>query len=298
MVVMEISGSALPAILGSVFLLYLAVSNALTSAIDSATLPSCFHRRNGDAIECEVEQAEHEIARLESILDERTREVESKGWHFRDCEKKIEALNARIESEKAALSIFERDYLNASRKLNNLEEEVKVLWAASRTNNFEIHSLEYKALDAERRLKDATLQVTEMAEIVSEQWIQIQQLEQAVHMAEIRTSKIRKELWRRCPVVKFFITLYEDCLETLEGILYPYIPGAYSLLGKCKSIALQSFAAGKRYHHQLQGFIKNAMSRNELTAALAHQEVVFFVASALVAFPIMSICMLLLSQSS
>ncbi|KAL3851348.1 hypothetical protein ACJIZ3_013230 [Penstemon smallii] len=258
-------------------------SNALDSSIDCQT-PSCFSQGNHDSFAFELEEAKLRIARLESILEERTEDVNRRNQYMRECEKKIEELSIEIDRLKAAFSTLGDDYSLANQKLIVLEEEVRQLWAASRKNNFEIHALEFKALEAETKLEQVTSQVGEMANIVSEQWIQIQQLEQAVHMAEVRMSKIKREFWRRCPFVK--------------GILDLYVPRDGSVLNLCKSRVLQIFSAIHHYHHQLQGFIKHAMKSNELTAALAHSEVVFFVASAVVAFPIMTVCMLLLSQLS
>ncbi|KAL0321260.1 UNVERIFIED_CONTAM: hypothetical protein Sradi_5387500 [Sesamum radiatum] len=183
---------------------------------------------------------------------------------------------------------FSCEVEEANRKIARLEsileeriEEInaksRYFGESSRKNNFEIHRLEHKALDAERRLKEISLQVGERTEIVSEQWIQIQQLEQALHMTEMRTSKIRKELWRRCPFVKFCANLFGDCLNMLKRILDPYVFGDGPVVRFCKSQASQTFEVAKHYHHQLQGFIKHAMKSNELTAGLAHEEVVFFV---------------------
>ncbi|XP_020551317.1 uncharacterized protein LOC105167885 isoform X3 [Sesamum indicum] len=236
----------------------LTVSNALIPSIHYQTPSSCSRDHNSFA--CEVQEAKRKIARLESILEERIEEINAKSRYFGECEKKIGELTTEIGRLKTTLSSVEHDYSRANEKLSALEEE--------------------------------------RTEIVSEQWIQIQQLEQALHMTEMRTSKIRKELWRRCPFVKFCASLFGDCLNMLKRILDPYVLGDGPVVGFCKSQALQTFEVAKHYHHQLQGFIKHAMKSNELTAGLAHEEVVFFVASALVAFPIMTACMLLLSQFS
>ncbi|KAL6553262.1 hypothetical protein OROGR_007104 [Orobanche gracilis] len=270
------------------------VSENLVSPIHHQTF--CSDQSSQNSLAREVEEANLKLIRLESILHERTAEVDAKTRQLRDCEKKIDELTAEINRLKTAVSSFEHDYSRADLRLSALEEEVRLLWAASRKHNFEIYALKYGALDAESRLKEVTSQVEEMSEIVSEQWIQIQQLEQALHMAEKRTSKIRNELWRRCPFVKFFVTLFSDRLETLKGILNPYVPRDGTVLVFFKSKALRTFRAARHYHHKV--FIWHAMQNNELTAALAHQELVFFVASALVAFPLMSACMLFLSQFS
>ncbi|KAL8511529.1 hypothetical protein ACS0TY_018072 [Phlomoides rotata] len=292
---MAISTLPIPAIF---VCLFLTVFNALASPADYQALSSCSDQWNQNSFECELKEAKLKIARLELVIDERIGEVNAKSEYFRNCEKKIEGLTAEIDRLKTVFSNFELDYSRENLKLSTLEEEVRLLWAASRKNNFEIHNLEQKALDAERRLKEVTSRVEETAEIVTEQWIQIQQLEQAVHMAEVRVSKIRKELWGRCPFFKFFMTLYDDCHKTLKEILDSYGPKNGSMLAYCKSRAFQTYAAAKHYHHQLQDFIRHEMKSNYLTAALAHEEVVFFVASALVAFPLMSACMVLLSQFS
>ncbi|KAL3615106.1 hypothetical protein CASFOL_040767 [Castilleja foliolosa] len=286
----------LPAIFASLFAVSL--SETQISPIDYQTLSSCSDQSGQKSLVCEVEEAKLKIAQLESILEERIAATNTKIQYFRDCEKKIEGLTAEIDRLKTAVSSLEHDYSRANLKLTALEEEVRLLWAVSRKNNFEIHDLEYKALDAESRLKEVNSQVVEMNEIVSEQWIQIQQLEQAVHMAKMRKSKVRKELWRRCPFVKFFINLFGHCLDTLKGIMDPYVSRDGSVFVFCKSRALQTFDAAKHYHHELQRHVTHAMKSNKLTANLAHEEVVFFVASALVAFPLMSACMVLLPQLS
>ncbi|CAL8163219.1 unnamed protein product [Prunus armeniaca] len=48
---------------------------------------------------------------------------------------------------------FARDPLATYERLNALEEEVRLLWAASRKYNFDLHILESKAQDAEDRLE-------------------------------------------------------------------------------------------------------------------------------------------------
>ncbi|CAL8150745.1 unnamed protein product [Prunus armeniaca] len=47
---------------------------------------------------------------------------------------------------------FQRHSLATDERLNALEEEVRLLWAASRKYNFDLHLLEFKAQDAEDRL--------------------------------------------------------------------------------------------------------------------------------------------------
>lgn len=279
--------------------LFLSLDHTASNAVDSHPAPpSCSDQWSQKSIACEVEEAKLKFARLESMLEEKIEEINARTQYFSDCEKKIEGLTAEIDRLKTALSDFGEDYSRKNVKLSALEEEVRLLWAASRKHNFEIYALEQKALDTESRLKEVVSRVEETSEIVSEQWIQIQKLEQALYMVEVQTSKIRYELWKRCPFVKFFINLYGDLHKTLKEIFDPYVLRDGSMFAFLKSRAFQTFAAAKRYHHQLQGFLRQAIESNELTAAFAHEEVIFFVASALVAFPIMMACMLFLSQFS
>ncbi|CAL2258383.1 unnamed protein product [Prunus armeniaca] len=81
----------------------------------------------------------------------------------------------------------QRDSLANDERLNALEGEVRLLWAASRKYNFDLHVLEFKAQDAEDRLETVASQAQKMADIVTEQWIQIQQLGQALHITQILT---------------------------------------------------------------------------------------------------------------
>ncbi|KZV53225.1 coiled-coil domain-containing protein 18-like [Dorcoceras hygrometricum] len=181
----------------TVFLLvfvYLAQSNAFT---DCQTSSCC------DRVAFELELANLRIVRLESILEERIRDVNAKNKYLSECQRKIDDLEVEIDRIKEVLSSFVDDSSKESQKLDALDEEVRLLWDASRKNNFEIHVLELKESDAERRLNEIIDQVEGMAEIVSEHWIQIQRLEQALHMAEIRTSKLKRASgWTRCPMIK------------------------------------------------------------------------------------------------
>ncbi|CAL8076159.1 unnamed protein product [Prunus armeniaca] len=52
----------------------------------------------------------------------------------------------------------QRDSLATDERLNALEEEVRLLWAASRKYNFDLHVLESKAQDAEDRLETVASQ--------------------------------------------------------------------------------------------------------------------------------------------
>ncbi|CAL2253686.1 unnamed protein product [Prunus armeniaca] len=91
----------------------------------------------------------------------------------------LEFHTSKIHHLQSVLFTLKRDSLATDERLNALEEEVRLLWAASRKYNFDLHVLEYKGQDAEDRLKTVASQAQKMADIVTEQWIQIQRLGQA-----------------------------------------------------------------------------------------------------------------------
>ncbi|XP_009613466.1 uncharacterized protein [Nicotiana tomentosiformis] len=206
--------------------------------------------------------------------------LNAKIQYIREAEKKIEDISVEIDNLTTALSKLQHH----SSRINTLEEKVRLLWDVARKNNFEIHTLEFKAQDGQKRLEVLASQVEKMAEIVSEQWIQIQQLEQAVQMAEMRTLKVKRQLRSsKCPFVKFIKNVFGHHLETLKGILHPY--GSYSKADpnsywdQALHPIQRTFASARQYHYELQKFVKHEIERNGFPVALANEEVVFLVRS-------------------
>ncbi|KAG0491884.1 hypothetical protein HPP92_005282 [Vanilla planifolia] len=88
----------------------------------------------------------------------------------------------------------------------------------------------------------------EMEGVINEQWIQVQQLEQSLQMTKVMTSRAKKKA--------------------------SSVNHGKSQLAECPML-------------KLQYSIKLAMEMNEYTAPLANEELIFFLASALVVFPLM-----------
>ncbi|KAG5385271.1 hypothetical protein IGI04_036741 [Brassica rapa subsp. trilocularis] len=192
---------------------------------------------------------------VEAVLEETTQKVKEREKLIQDAETQILDLHSASYSFESGLPLVQE-------RISELEEEVKLLWAALRTANFDLHVLEDKARDAERQVKATAFEVKQMTEVVTEQWIQVQHLEQ---MKEFNNR--RNHVPSRCTLLKLMSDIRWEVKNALSQL---------------RSL----WAAVTKYHHQLQGFIKHEMERNQITSALANSEVVFFMASALITFPV------------
>ncbi|KAH0878739.1 hypothetical protein HID58_066133 [Brassica napus] len=222
----------------------------------------------------------------EAVLEETTQKVKERERLIQDAESQILDFHSASSSFESGLPLVQE-------RISELEEEIKLLWAALRTANFELHVLEDKARDAERQVKATAFEVKQviyslvfdfwgggfkrsswlwllgMTEVVTEQWIQVQHLEQ---MKEFNNR--RNRVPSRCTLLKLMSDIRWEVKNALSQL---------------RSL----WAAVTKYHHQLQGFIKHEMERNQITSALANSEVVFFMASALIAFPVFGAWILL-----
>ncbi|KAJ4830574.1 hypothetical protein Tsubulata_017030 [Turnera subulata] len=234
-------------------------------------------------LQASLHESNLRVAELESTLMEINEAIKARELYLEESESQIDEMDKEIIHLQSTLS-----NMKADEKIDALEEEARVLWAALRKNNFDIHVVETKAKEAEARLETATLQVEEMEDIVAEQWIQIQQFEQALQLRQMRALKARKQA---SPLRYAFLKVVSRCFALCLS---------RSSLQFCISLTSQQlnrlFSRVKEFHHELQASIKQEMERYELTACLANQELVFFVASALIIFPVMGAWILLSSQ--
>lgn len=246
--------------------------------------------RDGSSLS-QLHQFNLKIARLESILAESVQNLSEKIVRIEEREKRIDEMSQKIHHLQSVLSALKGDSIRADVRINALEEEVRILWEASRKLNFDLHVLESKAQDAEDRLKTVASQARKMTDIVTEQWIQIQRLEQALYITQARTMRLQRQVSSgSCTFLEFMNRLYDDHLPKMVG------PNLRSYFSQAQHQLKRVFEAVKKSHHELQHFIKDKLEENEFTAALAHEELVFFMASAVITFPIMSAWMLLSSK--
>ncbi|THF97878.1 hypothetical protein TEA_015819 [Camellia sinensis var. sinensis] len=250
----------LPAIFS--YLIVLSQSSSSSSIAQIGTETSCTNQHNHHLI-CDFEDAKLKIARLEAILEETIQNINAKSLYLEESRKLIDEMTHEMDRLQSAVSSLKGESSRTNERLNQLEEEIRLLWATLRKTNFELHFLESKAQDAENRLELASSKVETMAAIITEQWIQIQQLEQALHIAEL--------------VRNLFGNHLQKFMEMLDSFLFDKESAFGSYLSRVMHQLEKILSATKKYHHELQGFVKQEMEKNEFTAALAHKEVVFFV---------------------
>ncbi|KAK4271617.1 hypothetical protein QN277_020285 [Acacia crassicarpa] len=272
----------------------------LLSAISATLFPLISITFSAEPVDDFISELQHlkfQIARLESILEENNQKLNERSLYDKECEKRIDEMSEKIHNLQSTLSSIEADSFHTEKRIKALEEEVQLLWATSRKNNFDLHVLESKAQDAEKRLKEVTSVVEKMGDIVTEQWIQVQHLEQALHITEMRTMKARRLAgFTRCTFLKFLNSILDD-FWAVRSYMFGDMSIANSLISQATDQMKRSFILAKTYHHQLQAFIKDLMKRHKSTAAFVNDELVFFLASALIIFPVMSAWMLLSSRS-
>ncbi|KAJ9566474.1 hypothetical protein OSB04_002440 [Centaurea solstitialis] len=309
---MAISPSLLPAL----FLSYLLIiCNSMATISQSST----------DLIH-EIREAELKVVRLEFILEESIIIVDSKNLYIKEREKLVEEMTDEVDHLQSAVLTMKNDSSSANERFHRLEEEVRLLWAAARRNNFELHTLESKAQDAESRLEITKSRVEKMASVVTEQWIQIQHLEQALEIAERSSKAIKRQLSStRCSFLKVlthsfaFVVFIQsqlgdlgDWWEVLERTwsvvkqnhhqvsppihffalltkkenLHKY--SCYGLIGHYQWNCGDKILTTASIAIQLQRFVMNNMQKWKYTAAYANKEVVFFVVRSLflVAIPL------------
>ncbi|XP_050935826.1 uncharacterized protein LOC103503257 isoform X1 [Cucumis melo] len=243
------------------------------------------------------------ISHLESVLEESKQNLTEKTNELKAQEKLIEDMSLKIQYLESAISDMKRKISSDDERIAVLEDEVRHLWDAKRKNNFDIHLLKAKVEEAEEKLEEVTSQVEKKSSIISEQWIQIRHLEQALEMSKIQALKVRQQVaLTRCTFVKLvntrFVNQLQHAFQTLNHHLFQKVPTLSSRVTGAIHYFQRVYEEAKKYHHELQRLIKQEMERNEYAAHLANPEFIFFLASALATFPIFGAWMFLSSWFS
>ncbi|XP_050935829.1 uncharacterized protein LOC103503257 isoform X4 [Cucumis melo] len=221
------------------------------------------------------------ISHLESVLEESKQNLTEKTNELKAQEKLIEDMSLKIQYLESAISDMKRKISSDDERIAVLEDEVRHLWDAKRKNNFDIHLLKAKVEEAEEKLEEVTSQVEKKSSIISEQWIQIRHLEQALEMSKIQALKVRQQVaLTRCTFVKLvntrFVNQLQHAFQTLNHHLFQKVPTLSSRVTGAIHYFQRVYEEAKKYHHELQRLIKQEMERNEYAAHLANPEFIFF----------------------
>ncbi|KAK5803653.1 hypothetical protein PVK06_031301 [Gossypium arboreum] len=203
----------------------------------------------------ELDDTKLKLSRLESVLEETIQSIDAKTLLLKEREKLFEDMENKITYLQSVISTLKDDSLLADENLRLYKRRfVRLLWDASRKNNFELHVLESEAQDTEDRVEAVNLKVEKMAEVVTEQWIQIPHLEQALQLAQVLPSMDPINISYSSIHKEFFNDLFERHLPRMLGALEYYSFGKGSTIKYYMSQALQQlrrfYSAIKKYHHQ------------------------------------------------
>ncbi|KAB5560633.1 hypothetical protein DKX38_005590 [Salix brachista] len=201
-------------------------------------------------------EAKLRITQSESRLEEITQNINDRDLYLEKSESLIGELDHKLNHLQSVFSLLKA----ADDKIKGLEEEVRVLWATLRKNNFDIHVLESKAREAEDRLEMITSQAEkvnplyycwficfcslQMEDIVSERWIQIQHFEQALQLKEMRLKAQRQARPSRWTFLKLFSYLSGEHLPNAHGLFSSHFSEESAL----RAYESQTFSWLKRFY--------------------------------------------------
>ncbi|KAK8939112.1 hypothetical protein KSP39_PZI011007 [Platanthera zijinensis] len=256
----------------------------------------------------ELEEMKIQLTMLESILEDRSKLLDSRILELDQRQKMIEEMDEKIGSLQETLNDAKVSYDGCSvlnENIRAMEDEVQQLWDKTRRNNFNIHVSESKTLEAEKKMEEVASEVEKMQNIVNEQWIQIQRLEQSLQMTKVMTSRVSKKILsdgqkkgksNGCPISQFRRIFsrhsYSKPVELPDSFFMGGSTPKFALLKATKEFKMIISAARKK-HHELQYMVKEVMEMNGYTATLANREFIFFVTSAIIILPLMSAWVLL-----
>ncbi|KAG6481858.1 hypothetical protein ZIOFF_058481 [Zingiber officinale] len=231
------------------------------------------------AVIAEMEDLRLKTARLEFILEDSTKALSSTTFHLEQRDKLLEEMEKKVRLMENAI----------------YEVKIQLLFEQSMMNTDSIRSLESHADEAKEKMETAASEVQKLENIVTEQWIQIRQLEQAFQSTKMTTKKVLKrnrqkeEHKNQIPfketVSKAFQFIRSTGHHASEVILADSfflrasfsksaIPEAYKQLKVFMSLV-------KKCHHELQDSIRHDLKMNEFTADLGNDFVVFYLVCSL-----------------
>ncbi|XP_020595765.1 uncharacterized protein LOC110035814 [Phalaenopsis equestris] len=230
----------------------------------------------------DLKEMKVQVTKLETLLEEKTMLLNFRILEIEQNKRMIEEMDKKIE--------FLQKTLN--------DVKVPQLWDEPRRNNFNIHVLESRTLEAEKKVEEVASKVEQMQNIINEQWIQIQQLEQSLQMTKVMTSRVKNKVHsdgynkrksNGCPMSRLRRSITRHAHSKPVELPDSFFLGgsiSRSSLLKASNQFRGTISAARMKHYELQYAVKQAMEMNDYTAPLAHREFVFFVASTIILFPL------------
>ncbi|KAJ3686130.1 hypothetical protein LUZ61_015294 [Rhynchospora tenuis] len=168
-------------------------------------------------MEMEMQALKEQILQLESNLVESTKKLEVKTELVEENSKLIEAMERDIqylinEQENIKSSFSSKYYQDDT---SNTQQEVEFLNDQSRKVNSNIYNLELAAKDTEEKLESLNSEIVKIQSIISEQWIQIRQLEQAFQLTKIMASRVRRRTMENTSLGKL---IYLKVVQFIEVV--------------------------------------------------------------------------------
>ncbi|XP_057837249.1 uncharacterized protein LOC131047394 isoform X4 [Cryptomeria japonica] len=116
---------------------------------------------------------------------------------------------------------------------------------------------------------------------------------------EVSWDKINPHLMKAEEFLRPHLQTVKDLsgpyIDQVASVSQPHIDKAKVILQPYQDQAIHAYrrflTTATDYHHQLQGHVRKSLKKHEITAALATKELVWFLASALLAFPVLGLFM-------
>ncbi|XP_074571812.1 uncharacterized protein LOC141828307 [Curcuma longa] len=258
------------------------------------------------ALLSELEDLRLKASQLELVLEVSTRTFNSKILDLEERDKVVEEMEEKIRIMENALYELKgsnSDLLNTEVRIGALEKEIQLLFEQSTKNKDSIWSLELSNDKAKEKMEIVASEVEKIENIVTEQWIQIRQLEQAFQSTKMMAANVLKRnkqkeqnkiLWPTKETVNKVVQFIRG-IGRFEASEFNMLDSFFLKASFSKTDIPQAYdhfnawiLFAQNCHYELQNLIKYEMKMNEFTAEFANNFIVFYLASMVMAIPVMT----------